>query len=253
MNKLSEIFRHKTGLLALYFTAGFPEMSDFAKIIAGFEASDADILEIGIPFSDPMADGPVIQKSGQKALDNGMSVQRLFEMLKSIPPGKPKVMMTYFNPVFRFGVKEFCREAASAQINGLIIPDLPLEAFEDDYSEIFLQNNLHYIPLITDKTSNDRLKKALRLGSGFVYLASAHMITGNRADMEFSTHFKAKIKTLQNALPVMIGFGIRDHQQYRTASAIGNGAIIGTAFINAIENSDNVYQTTIDFVKTIKQ
>ena len=252
MNKLTEIFKHKQDLLALYFTAGFPEIDDFQKIIAGFEDSDADILEIGIPFSDPMADGPVIQKSGQRALQNGMTVERLFDLLEKTGPGKPKVIMTYFNPVFRYGIEKFCERASGFGISGMIIPDLPFEAFESEYFDVFRKHKLHYIPLITDKTSDKRLEMAKRIGSGFVYLASAHIITGSQTGLQFSMEFREKIRKLQKTLPVMIGFGIRNHDQYTAASAISNGAIIGSAFIQALENSGDVYQETIDFVRSIK-
>jgi len=253
MNKLTELFKNKKDLLALYFTAGFPEISDLEKIVAGFEDSDADILEIGIPFSDPMADGPVIQKSGQKALVNGMNVELLFKLLESIKPGKPKVIMTYLNPVYRFGIEKFCMKASAANIDGLIIPDLPFEEFESEYMEIFEKHKLHYIPLITDKTNVKRLEMATRLGSGFIYLASAHIITGSKTGLEFSVDFRKKIKELQKSLPVMIGFGIRSNEQYRAASDISNGAIIGTAFINQLENSSDVYRTTINFVEEVKK
>lgn len=251
MDKLTDIFNKKENLLALYFTAGFPEIDDFSGIIAGFEDSNADILEIGIPFSDPMADGPVIQKSGQRALENGMTVKKLFELLGKIKPGKPKVIMTYFNPVFRYGVERFCQRAADVGISGLIIPDLPFEVFEQDYMDIFRKNKLHYIPLITDKTSDERLETVKRIGSGFVYLASAHIITGSSTGLEFSEAFKMKITDLQKSIPVMIGFGIRNHQQFRAATAISNGAIIGSAFIQALEKSNDVYRTTIDFATDV--
>lgn len=253
MNKLTEIFQTKKDLLALYFTAGFPEIEDFPKVIAGFEASNADILEIGIPFSDPMADGPVIQKSGQQALEHGMTVEKLFDLLEKIPPGKPKVIMTYINPVFKFGVEKFCEKAAKSGIDGMIIPDLPFEEFEPEYAETFRKNNLHYIPFITHKTNDERLKMATRIGSGFIYLASAHIITGSKTGLDFSEDFKSKIIELQKSLPVMIGFGIRNHDQYQAASSISNGAIIGTAFIQALEKTDDVYRETIDFVKEIKR
>lgn len=253
MKQLTEIFERKQNLLALYATAGFPEIDDLPDIINGFEDSEADILEIGIPFSDPMADGPVIQKSGQRALENGMTVERLFTLLEKIKPGKPKVIMTYFNPVFRFGIEKFCEKASGVGVSGLIIPDLPFEAFESEYLEIFRKHKLHYIPLITDKTSDDRLETALRIGSGFIYLASAHIITGSKTGLQFSEEFRAKIKELQKTLPVMIGFGIRNHNQYRAASTISNGAIIGTAFIQSLELSSDVYKQTIDFVDKIKR
>lgn len=252
MNKLIEIFKTKKRLLALYFTAGFPQIDDMVKIIAGFEASDADILEIGVPFSDPMADGPVIQQSGQKALENGMSVKMLFKMLESVKSEKPLVIMTYFNPVYKFGVGNFCKQCAANNISGLIIPDLPFEEFETSYKKTFDESGLCYIPLITDKTNDARLQMAIRLGSGFVYLASAHIITGNKTGLEFTDSFKNKICEIQKQIPVMIGFGIRNREQYLEASAISNGAIIGTAFINALEKSEDAYQTTVQFAHEIK-
>lgn len=253
MNKLTEIFKSKNNLLALYFTAGFPEIGDFPKVIAGFEDSNADILEIGIPFSDPMADGPVIQKSGQRALENGMTVVKLFELLEDVPRGKPKVIMTYLNPVFNYGIEKFCEKAAKCGIDGMIIPDLPFEEFELEYAQIFSRNKLHFIPLITDKTNDSRLEMANRIGSGFIYLASAHIITGSKTGLEFSADFKNKINDLQKNFPVMIGFGISNHEQYKAASDISNGAIIGTAFIQALEKSDDVYRETIAFVKRVKK
>lgn len=252
MNKLTQLFREKSDLLALYFTAGFPQISDIAAIISGFERGDADILEIGIPFSDPMADGPVIQKSGQQALTNGMTVEKLFEILKTLPPGKPKVIMTYFNPVFRFGVERFCRMARKADIQGLIVPDLPFEIVADEYHDAFKKYQLHFIPFITDKTADERLELALKIGSGFIYLASAHIITGGQTGISFSNAFIGKIKKLQQTLPVMIGFGIRNHEQYRKACQISNGAIVGTAFIRALENSQSAFQTTIAFSQEMK-
>jgi tryptophan synthase alpha chain len=252
MNKLTELFSQKSDLLALYFTAGYPQISDIAAIISGFENSAADILEIGIPFSDPMADGPVIQNSGRQALENGMTVEKLFEILKTLPAGKPKVIMTYFNPVYRFGVERFCRMAREADIQGLIVPDLPFEIVADEYHDVFKKYHLHFIPFITDKTNDARLELALKIGSGFIYLASAHIITGGQTGLSFSEDFTGKIKKLQQTLPVMIGFGIRDHEQYRKACQISNGAIVGTAFIQALEKSTDAFQTTINFSAAMK-
>jgi tryptophan synthase alpha chain len=252
MNKLTQLFQEKKDLLALYFTAGFPQINDMAEIIRGFETGTADVLEIGIPFSDPMADGPVIQQSGQQALENGMTVGKLFEILETLSSGKPKVIMTYFNPVFRFGVERFCKMAQAADIQGLIIPDLPFEMVADEYHEIFNNHNLHFIPFITDKTSDARLELALKIGSGFIYLASAHIITGGKTGLSFSEDFKEKIKNLQQTLQVMIGFGIRNHEQYRKACQISNGAIVGTAFIQALEKSTDAFQTTINFSAAMK-
>jgi tryptophan synthase alpha chain len=254
MNKLTELFKRKQqNLLALYFTAGYPKIEDMPGIIAGFESSEADILEIGIPFSDPMADGPVIQKSGQQALENGMTVGKMFEILKEIKTSKPLVVMSYFNPIFKFGVEEFCKRCKETGIDGMIIPDLPFNEFDKSYKKIFDQHGLSFIPLVTDKTNDERLQKAIEIGSGFLYLASAHITTGSNSNMDFSKEFKVKIRQIQNQIPVMIGFGIGSHTQFIKASSVSNGAIVGSAFIRVLENTKDAKKETIDFTRTIKR
>jgi tryptophan synthase alpha chain len=253
-NKLTELFdKNQQDLLALYFTAGFPKPENMVEIIDAFEASDADILEIGIPFSDPMADGPVIQKSGQLALKNGMTVKKMFDILKGVKSSKPMVVMSYFNPIFKFGVDAFCRNCNDAKIDGMIIPDLPFDEFEKSYKEIFDQHGLSFIPLVTDLTSDKRLQQAISIGSGFLYLASAHITTGSKSGLEFSEGFKEKIKQIQKQIPVMIGFGIRNHEQFRKACTVSNGAIIGSAYIGELEKAKDIRGGTIDFVNRIKQ
>jgi tryptophan synthase alpha chain len=253
MNKLTELFKRKQqNLLALYFTAGFPEIKDMAGIIAGFEASEADILEIGIPFSDPMADGPVIQKSGQQALENGMTVAKMFEILKDTETFKPLVVMSYFNPIFKFGVEDFCQRCKETGIDGMIIPDLPFDEFDKSYKRIFNKHGLSFIPLVTDKTNNERLQKAIEVGSGFLYLASAHITTGSKSELKFSKDFQDKIIQIQKQIPVMIGFGIGNHTQFIKASSVSNGAIVGSAFIRVLEHSKNTRKETIDFARNIK-
>ena len=254
MNRLKKLFdRKKQNLLALYFTAGFPAIENMAEIIYSFETSDADILEIGIPFSDTMADGPVIQKSGLQALKNGMSVALMFEILKEIKTSKPKVVMSYFNPIFKFGMENFCRKCAETEIDGMIIPDLPFDEFEKSYKKIFNKYELSFIPLVTDTTSDERLQKAIEIGSGFLYLASAHITTGSISGMDFSLEFKGKIKQIQKQIPVMIGFGIGNHAQFNKACIVSNGAIIGSAYIRTLEKTNDIRRETIDFVKSIKQ
>jgi len=253
MNNLTELFKIKQqNLLALYFTAGFPAIEDMPEIIGGFEASDADILEIGIPFSDPMADGPVIQKSGQKALENGMTVAKMFEILGGIKSNKPKVVMSYFNPIFKFGVEEFCKQCKKTNIDGMIIPDLPFDEFDESYKKVFDLYGLSFIPLVTDKTSDERLQKAIEIGPGFLYLASAHITTGSKSNLGFSKGFREKINQIQKKIPVMIGFGIGNHSQYLKACTVSDGAIVGSAFIRALEQTDDVKKETVDFVKKIK-
>ncbi len=254
MNRLTKLFERKQqNLLALYFTAGFPHIEDMTEIISAFEASEADILEIGIPFSDPMADGPVIQKSGQQALENGMTILKMFEILKEVKTSKPKVVMSYFNPIFNFGVERFCRQCSKNEIDGMIIPDLPFDEFEKSCMGLFDKHGLSFIPLVTDKTSDERLQKAIGIGSGFLYLASAHITTGSKSGLEFSKSFREKIKHIQKQIPVMIGFGIGNHEQFNKVCAVSNGAIIGSAYIRALEGAMDIKQDTVKFVRRIKK
>nr|NQU94303.1 tryptophan synthase subunit alpha [Bacteroidota bacterium] len=254
MNKLTQLFNKKQqDLLALYMMAGYPEIDRLIDIIHAIESSGADILEIGIPFSDPMADGPVIQASGQKALKNGMTVSKLFEILKEVKTTVPKVIMSYFNPIYKFGMEKICSLCAQTEIDGMIIPDLPVDEFDRFYKDLFQDYGLHYIPLVTDKTSDVRLQKAIDNGSGFLYLASAHITTGSQTGLEFSEDFKKKVREIQKQIPVLVGFGISNHQQYKKACATANGAIIGSAYIRALENASDLQKATIDFVQKIKQ
>ncbi len=253
MNRLTKLFERKQqNLLALYFTAGFPQIDDMAEIISAFEASEADILEIGIPFSDPMADGPVIQKSGQQALEHGMSVMKMFEILKEVKTSKPKVVMSYFNPIFNFGAERFCQQCVKNEIDGVIIPDLPFDEFEKSCMGLFGKHGLSFIPLVTDKTSDERLQKAIDIGSGFLYLASGHITTGSKSVLGFSRSYHQKINHIQKQILVMIGFGIGNHKQFSMACEVGNGAIIGSAYIRALEGAMDIKQDTVKFVRMIK-
>lgn len=240
MNRIDNLFQTKgKNILSVYFTAGFPNLNDTAEILKQLQDSGADMVEIGIPFSDPMADGIVIQQSSHQALQNGMNLDILFDQLDKIREviQIPIVLMGYFNPVFKYGVERFCRKCVSAGVSGLIIPDLPLEVYLDEYADLFEQHGLYYIPLVTPQTPDPRIVKLGKASKGFVYMVSTASITGSRPNLENSSSYFKRVRQLLPETPLMIGFGIQDATSFSTACRYANGGIIGTAFIKALQNT----------------
>lgn len=235
MNSLTELFIKKNKkLLSIYFTAGYPEKESTIKIIESLQNRGVDFLEIGFPFSDPLADGPVIQQTSQQALINGMNLEYLFSQLKEAAPGIkiPLVLMGYLNPVLKTGMENFCRKANEAGISGVILPDLPPDVYESEYKSLFASYNIHMIFLVTPETTDQRIKKIDRLGSGFIYAISSSSTTG-RQD-EFSSAHKAYLQRLRSMRlrnHVMTGFGIHNSKTLQTVWEFSSGAIIGTAYL----------------------
>ena len=260
MNKIEKLFSEKgANILSIYFTAGFPQLNDTVNVLAALQNNGADIIEIGIPYSDPLADGPVIQKSGMKAIENGMSIQTLFEQLqlfkshKSRKESVPLVLMGYLNPVLQFGFERFCKEAKDAGISGLILPDLPIREYEKEYKSIVEENGLNFIFLITPETSDERIHKIDNLTTGFIYAVSSSSITGGNTDMNAQESYFQRIQKLGLKNKILIGFGIRDHETFRFACKYAAGAIIGTAYINQIEKTADINQATKLFLNSILQ
>ena len=252
-NKLTEVFAWgKKNLLNIYCTAGYPFIDSTAKVIFALQDNGADMVEIGMPYSDPIADGPVIQESNMAALANGMNMHLLFEQLEAIKEKVhiPVILMGYFNPVLQFGVEKFCEAAERAGISGIIIPDLPMHEYEALYQPLFIKHNLSFNFLITPETDKKRLKKADRLSEGFIYAVSSSSVTGKTNTAFKEDHFdfirRAKLKK-----PVMIGFGIRDKASFRHACRFANGAIIGSAYINALKKNNDIELVTREFIKDI--
>lgn len=256
MSRIKTTFESKKqGLLSVFYTAGFPKLKDTVIIARQLEKAGADIIEIGIPFSDPVADGPTIQASNKIALDNGMNVKLLLEQVREIRQEVkiPVILMGYLNPVLQYGFERFCREAAEAGVDGLILPDLPLDEFNSDYKGFVSALGLDIIFLISPTTSEARIRLIDGLSSGFVYAVSSSSTTGVKtgftADQE--SYFK-RINSLKLRNPVLIGFGISDNKTFSKASEFSAGAIVGSAFINLLKESNNFETDITNFVANLK-
>ncbi len=256
MNKLDQLFSTKNeNILNIFCTAGYPHIDSTSEVILSLQKHGADIIEVGMPYSDPIADGPVIQQSNMTALQNGMTMELLFEHLKAVR-GKvniPLILMGYLNPVLQFGMEEFCAAANAAGVSGIILPDLPMFEFENFYKPLFRKYGLHFIFLITPQTSNDRIKKADKLSDGFLYAVSSSSTTGNKANSFAQEKYFKKLASLKLKNPLLIGFGINDHNSFSNACRYAKGAIIGSAYIKKLENSHDIDKDTADFIKAIRQ
>ncbi len=255
-NRITKLFEeNKKGLLSIYFTAGFPHLNDTVTIIEELEKSGADMIEIGIPFSDPLADGPTIQKSSEAALLNGMNMHLLFEQLKDIRKTVkiPLLLMGYLNPIMQFGIEKFCKKCSEVGIDGIIIPDLPMPEYLSEYHSTFIANNLSNVFLVTPQSSDERIQLIDSHSEGFIYLVSSAAITGNQYTLsqQQEEYFK-RIKSMNLKKPTMIGFGISDKASFAKASEYANGAIIGSAFIKAIGNSTDLKKDIKSFVEMIR-
>ena len=253
MNRINKVFNKKKNLLSIYFTAGFPEIDDTLKIIKELDKSQVDMIEIGLPFSDPLADGPTIQKSSEKALSNGMTTNLLFDQLKDLRKISdiPVVIMGYFNPILQYGIEKFCSNCKDVGIDGLIIPDLPADIFKKNYKIIFEKYKLNMMFLITPQTSNERINLIDDLSKGFIYMVSSYSVTGAKDSFDkYQIEYFKRIKKLNLSNPLLIGFGISNKKTFQAACQNSNGAIIGSAYIKYIENHG--VSKTRDFIKLIK-
>lgn len=236
MNRIDELFLRKNkSILSVYFTAGYPELTDTGLIISGLEKAGADLIEIGFPFSDPVADGPVIQASSHQALINGMNLDILFDQLRDIRETSriPKIMMGYFNNVYQYGLERFINQCVDSNIDGAIIPDLPPEVYEAEYRELFESAGIHFICLVAPQTPPERAKYLASMSRGFLYLLSSSATTGGNY-----SSVGEDLRVLPSiALPTLTGFGIHDHGTFEMACRQSNGAIIGTAFIRHLNCS----------------
>ena len=221
-------------LLSIYFTAGYPNLNDTAQVIKQLESSGVDMIEIGLPFSDPLADGPTIQASSTAALVNGMTTEILFDQLKSIRDevSIPLLIMGYFNPMLQYGIEAFCKKCSETGIDGLIIPDLPVDVFHKEYLPIFEKYGLYNVFLITPQTSDERIKYIDTISKGFIYMVSSASTTGakNSFDQHQQDYFQ-RIQDLNLKTPQIIGFGISNHETFKQATQHASGAIIGSAFV----------------------
>lgn len=235
MNRINHKLKEDKKLLSIYFTAGYPSLNDTKIIIQNLEKSGVDMIEIGLPFSDPLADGATIQASSSKALQNGMTTEKLFEQLEDIRKTVtiPLLIMGYFNPILQFGVEKFCQKCSGVGIDGLIIPDLPLNIYLQDYKKIFEKNGISNIFLITPQTSEDRIQFIDNASNGFIYTVSSASVTGaNSGFGNAQLRYFERIKTMKLQNPQIVGFGINDLDTFEQATKFAKGGIIGSAFIN---------------------
>lgn len=253
MKRIKELFQRKQQrVLNVYCTAGYPQLNSTVDVMKCLQANGADLIELGMPYSDPLADGPVIQASSTKALQNGMTISKLFEQLKDFRKEihVPVVLMGYLNPLLQYGFENFCAKAEEVGIDGLIIPDIPMYEYENEYKEVIKKHNLDFIFLVTPETSEERIKKLDELSSGFLYAVSSSSITGSDKDFSPVGTYLKKLKELNLKNPILVGFGIKDKQTFQAACKYANGAIIGSAYIRAIENS-NTEEATKKFLEGV--
>lgn len=245
--------RKQERILNIYCTAGYPQLDSTLKIMKAVQDNGADIIELGMPYSDPLADGPVIQASSTIAIANGMTIKKLFEQLKDFRSEIqiPVILMGYMNPVLQYGFEKFCADAAAVGIDGLIIPDLPEYEFETEYGDIIKKYGLDFIFLVTPETSDERIKKLDELSTGFLYAVSSSSTTGSDKNMADVNSYLQKLKNLQLRNSILVGFGIKDKQTFDAACQYANGAIIGSAFVKALEGSENEEDSVKQFLKSV--
>ena len=254
MSRIDQLFKKKSNrILNVYCTAGYPELNSTLEVIKALQNNGTDLIELGMPYSDPLADGPVIQASSTKALQNGMTISKLFEQLKDLRKEiqLPVVLMGYLNPLLQFGFEKFCSKAAEVGLDGLIIPDIPIYEYENEYSEIVKKYGLDFIFLVTPETSEERIKRLDSLSSGFLYAVSSSSITGSDKDFSAVENYLQKLKKMNLKNPVLVGFGIKDRATFATACKYANGAIIGSAYIRALDGGNDVEQKTREFLEAI--
>jgi tryptophan synthase alpha chain len=256
MNRLQKLFSEKrNNILSVYLTSGYPELNDTVTVIKSLANAGVDFIEVGLPFSDPVADGPTIQRSSEIALENGMSTHLLFEQIKDIRKEVeiPLLLMGYINPVIQYGVEKFCKEAAEIGIDGLILPDLPMQEYLDFYKATFEKYGLSNIFLITPQSSDERIRWIDDNSNGFIYMVATAGTTGARTGItEEQVKYFERIKSLNLKNVPIVGFGISDKGSYETACKYVGGTIIGSAFIKALENQGSLDERISKFIKSIR-
>ncbi len=256
MNRLDKLFANKNNILNIYTTAGYPKLNDTIEVVTRLAEAGVDMVEIGLPFSDPLADGPTIQNSNSIAIKNGITLDIIFEQIKEIRKTVqiPILLMGYLNQLLNYGVSNFIKKAAEVGVDGLIIPDMPIDYYCSNYKALFIRNNIQMSFLITPQTSIKRIEAIAIESTAFLYVVSSYAITGNNHSInQTQIKYLNKIKKLELKTPQLIGFGIHSKETFTSACSYANGAIIGSAFIKALEDQDTIKNKVNNFIKKLKQ
>jgi len=255
MNRIKTLFStKKNNILSIYFTAGYPKLNNTVTMIEELASAGADMLEIGMPFSDPLADGPVIQDSSSKALQNGMSLSLLFDQLEDIRKSVdiPLILMGYLNPVFQYGIENFLKKCSEIGIDGVILPDMPMKEYEEHYKALFEKYKVPLIFLVTPNTEEERIKKIDAMSDGFIYIVSSSATTGMKTSFsDDQIEYFKRIQGLKLKNPTLVGFGISNNESFSEACKYTNGVIIGSAFIKALAEEGELSSRITRFVKSI--
>jgi tryptophan synthase alpha chain len=255
LEKYSSPSGKQKGALNVYLTAGFPKLNDTVEIVKELANNGVDMVEIGMPFSDPLADGPIIQHSSEVAIKNGITLELIFQQVEEIRKTVqiPIILMGYYNQMLQYGVEQFVKKATDVGVDGLIIPDLPLDIYQKEYKTLFEQYGLKMSFLITPQTTDERIIEIAKESSAFLYVVSSYAITGGKSAIEdYQTEYFKKIKNMNLNTPKLIGFGISNRETFNRACQYAEGAIIGSAFIKAIGQSENIKETIKQFITSIK-
>ncbi len=255
MNRLDSTFQERNNILNVYITAGYPRLNDTVEVVKELAANGADMVELGMPFSDPLADGPTIQHSSEVAIKNGITLNTIFDQVTKIRKEIeiPIILMGYFNQLLQYGVEDFVRKATEVGVDGMIIPDLPLDVYQSDYKSLFERYNLKISFLITPQTNESRVKEIAKESTAFLYVVSSYAITGGKSEIEeYQTNYFKKINTYDIKTPKLIGFGISNAATFQKACQYADGAIIGSAFIKALGQGNDIKSTVKQFITSIK-
>ena len=257
MNRIDKLFQEKQEkILSIYFTAGYPNIDDTLPIMEAIEAAGGDIIEIGIPFSDPIADGPTIQDSNKIALENGMTLRLLFKQLADMRAKitTPVVLMGYLNPIIQYGMEAFCQKCQEVGVDGLILPDLPMQQYLDEFKGVFDRYGLKNTFLISPQTSANRIREIDNNSDGFIYMVSSHSITGAKSGIsDEQLEYFQRVKDMDLKNPRLIGFGISDRASFEKVSGYAHGAIIGSAFIKVISKAKNLTEEIKTYIQEVKK
>ena len=255
MNRINDIFAKRDGLLSIYFTAGYPAVDDTMTVLTALQRGGVDFVEIGMPFSDPLADGPVIQRASLDSLNAGMSIKKLMEQLDGMRNTItiPVVLMGYINPVMHYGVERFLDDCKARGVDGVILPDLPWEEYLANYKALFDERDIRFIPLIAPQTPDERIRQIDAQADGFIYMVASAGITGNiKTSVDYRSRYFDRIAALGLRNKRMIGFGVKDKAGFDHACAHANGAIIGTAFVKHIKENGVSDSSIAKFISQVK-